>query len=102
MKSSASRLKFFDLGSMSDCTPQAIVIRAAERISPDFKQWFPIERFRDLKVSVENMVSIQDLMNLWKLLAGRVQQGGVDNPSNAQINSTSPWTSDFTGRVSIL
>ena len=26
----------------------------------------------------------------------------VDNPSNAQLNSTSPCTSDFTGRVSIL
>ena len=80
MKSYMSRLKSFDLESMSGCTPQATGIRA----------------------SVENVVSDYGLGDLWRLVERNPEQVRLDNPSNAKINSTSPCTSDFTGRVSII
>ena len=75
-----SRLKSFDLESMSDCTPHASGVQAF----------------------VENVISDYGIEDLWRLAVGNPEPGGVDNPSNAPENSTSLWTSYFTGRVSIL
>ena len=102
MKYHTSRLKIFDLESMSDRTPQATGVRATGRIPQDFKRWFPIQHFSQSKVSVENVVSDYGLGDLWRLVGANPEPVGVDNPSNAQLNSTSSCTSDFTGRVSIL
>ena len=102
MKSDVSRLKIFDLESMSDCTPHATGIRATERIPRNFKRWFSNQHFRDLKVFVMSMVSSYGLGDLWTLIAGRVQQVGIDNPINAPENSTSPCNLYFTGRASTL
>ena len=102
MKHHTSRLKIFDSGSMSDCTPQARGIRVTERIPSYFKRWFPTQHSSQPKVSVENVTSYYGLGDLWRLLAGNPEPVGVVNPSNAAGNSTSPCTPDFTGRVPIL
>ena len=102
IKYHTSRLKIFDLESMSDRTPQATGVRATERIPQDFKRWFPIQHFSQSKVSVENVVSDYGLGDLWRLVGANPEPVGVDNPSNAPGNLTSTCTSDFTGRVSIL
>ena len=100
MKYNVSRLKIFDLESMSDRTPQATSVRATERIPRDFKRWFPIQHFSQSKVSVENVVSDYGLGDLWRLVGANPEPVRIDNPSNAPENSTSPCTSDFTGRAS--
>ena len=102
MRDQTSRLKNFDLESMSDCTPHASGVRASERISQYFKRWFPDQHFSQSKASVENVVSDYGIGDLWRLVGANPEPVGLDNPINAHFNSTSPCTSDFTGRVSIL
>ena len=68
MKSHTSRLKIFDSESMSERTPQASDVRATERISRDSKRYFQTKRFRQLKTSVQNVVSNYDQRNLWTFM----------------------------------
>ena len=80
MKSYTSRLKNFDLGSMSDSIPHAIGIRA----------------------TVENVVSDYGIGNLLGWVGANPEPVRIDNPISAHFNSISTWTFDFTGRVSIF
>ena len=102
MKYNVSRLKIFDSESMSDCTPHLAGIRVTERIPRYFKRWFSTQHLRQLKASVENVVSGHGSGNLWTLVGANPEPVGIVNPSNAPLNSTSPCTPDFTGRVPIL
>ena len=67
MRDHTSRLKNFDLESMSDCTPHVTGLRVTERISKYFKRWFLVQHLRQLKVSVENAVSDYGSGDLWTL-----------------------------------
>ena len=102
MKYPVSRLMSFDSESMSDCTPHLAGIRVAERIPQDSTRWFSTQHFRQLKASVENVVSGHGSGNLWTLVGANPEPVGVVNPISAPLNSTSTCTSSFTGRVSIL
>ena len=93
-----SRLKSFDSGSMSDSIPHATGLRASESIPWNFKGWFPDQDSSQYKVSVENVVSDYGIRDLWRLIGANPEPVGLVNPINALENSTSPCTSDFTGR----
>jgi len=102
MRDHTSRLKSFDLGSMSDCTSHALGVRALESFPSNFKRWFPDQHSSQSKVSVENVVSDYGFGYLLRWVGANPEPVRIDNPISAHFNSTSTWTFDFTGRVSIF
>ena len=79
MKIHTSRLKIYDSESMSACTSKAVGVRATEGISQDSARSFPSKQFRQLKASVENMVSGHGIRNLCKLVEGKLEPDELVN-----------------------
>ena len=102
MRDHTSRLKNFDSGSMSVCTPHALGVRALESFPLNFKRWFPDQHSSQSKVSVENVVSDYGFGYLLRWVGANPEPVRIDNPISAHFNSISTWTFDFTGRVSIF
>ena len=89
MRDHTSRLKNFDSGSMSVCTPHASGLRAAESFPRNSKRWFPDQHSSQSKISVENVVSDYGIGNLWRLVGANPEPVRIDNPINAHFNSIS-------------
>ena len=102
MRDHVSRLKNIDLESMSDCTPHASGLRASEGFPRNFKRLFPGQHSSQSKVSVENVVSDYGFGYRLRWVGANPEPVRIDNPISAHFNSTSTWTFDFTGRVSIF
>ena len=79
MKHHVSRLKIFDMESMSDCTSQVTDVRATERISQGSTRLLQGASFRKLEAPAKASVSDYGPENLWGLVAGNPEQDELVN-----------------------
>ena len=102
MKDHTSRIQSVDSEIASDCSREPIGFRGSEGLPWSYKGWVLNRHSRQVKASVEIEILDYGIENLWSVVGANSEIVRVGNPSNAPEHSTSYWTSDFTGRVSVL